>query len=290
MEEERRRDVSTIKKFTDFFAIFGVFSAGIYLITQFMPFETLEETSLLGKVKAFFSPETQKDYRSVLILLLLFLAAFLLSKILPRFSSLNFLASLLPLAWSFYLFDADKLEEHPMLYLISAILAATGSFADCLIADQQDGRRRGAVASLLCSLLTSAVAFAVFLRANALEGIPLEELFFSDRLIGEALENGLSFAPYWRAALMYLLISVIGLLLGRIYFLDMLVSLIPAVFVIVYLSEERLPAFGASLAVLAVACVLCRLALTLTPIPEPDNKTSSTLIKKLSSIRLLKKK
>jgi hypothetical protein len=265
--------MSPIKKFTDFFSLFGAFSALIYLITQFMPFEALETDSLFGKAKVFFSPSTPNDYLSVLLLLLFFLASFLTAKILPRFSTLGFFVSLFPLAFSFLLFEGEKLKEHPMLYLISAILASSGAFAECVLLDRADGGRRAPWGTNLCALLGATLSFAVFIRAKEDVGIPPEELGYWDRFLEEALTLGISFSPYWRIALMMLLITLISLLLQGIHFLDTLISLIPLGFVLVYLSTGRLSAFGPPLAVLSATYTLCRLILTLTA--APNQKSSA---------------
>ena len=140
--------MSKIKKFSDFFAIFGALSALLYLVMQFMPFEPIveeeaaeESVSLIEKLKAFLSPELETDYLNFSVLFLLFLFCFLLSRMLPRLPSLHFTLSLLPLAWSFFMFDylhvlytgtalTNKMKEHPLLFLICAILYSAGAFAD----------------------------------------------------------------------------------------------------------------------------------------------------------------
>lgn len=264
--------MSHIKKFTDFFAILGAVSAIVYLISQFMPFDPLETKSSLGKVKEFFNAHGTVDYMAITVLALLLLFSFVMSLCLRKYPLPVFGASLLPLAWCFFLFDGEQLKERPMLYVIVCILNTAGAFADALLADRRDGGRRAAHSALLCTLLTAIGSVLLFLRAKQVAALSPEDAGVFDRAIVTALEKELSFSPYLRIFLMLLLICVIDVLLHRLYFIETLIFLIPAGFVLVYWSENALPAYGASIVVLCAVGLFSRLLLTL--ISTPEHKTS----------------
>ncbi len=252
----------TVKKFGDFFALLGALSALIHLLMQFFPFKTLEETSLFGKVMAFFSPSVKDDYFSFLVLCLLFLAVFLLAKLLPRFGSVHVAAALLPLGWSLFLLEEEHLGDRPMLYVVTAALYLVCSFADCLIRDREDEGNRSLLASRLCSVVTALFSLFVFFRACSVDTIPPEEWSFFDRAVGSAWQAGATFSAYWRLALMYALITVIGFLLKDIYFLEALIHLIPTVFVMLRRHAGSLPGYGSIVSALSVCCLLATLTLT----------------------------
>ncbi len=260
--------MSHIKKFTDFFAGFGAFCAAIYLIMQFMPFEPLETDPPTGKLTAFLQSSEKVDHMAYLILIGLFILSLLVSRIGKKYPLPVFGVSLLPLIWSFYMFDADLLKERPMVFLIAALLNTSGAFADTLLADKKDGRdgrKRAHCAAALCSAVIAVLSLLLYLQARSTAGIPAEEWNVLNRAIGQALEKDLSFSPYLRIALMFALITVISLLLQGLYFLDTLISLIPGIFVLSYWSSEALPAYGASVAVLTAICFFSRLILTFSP-------------------------
>ncbi len=251
-----------IKKFGDFFPLLAAVSAWIHLLTKFFPFSPLEETSLFGKLLAFFSPATKDDYFSFLIMSGLFFAVFLLAKLLPRFGSVHVAAALLPLGWSLFLLQAENLGDRPMLYVICAILYLICAFVDCLLKDREDDGNRALLAARLCSILTALFALLVYIRFRSVETIPPEEWNFFDRAIGSAWQSGASPSAYWRLALMYSLITVIGFLLKDLYFVEALIHLIPTVFVMMRWHSGALAAYGATLSALSVCCLLGTLLLT----------------------------
>ncbi len=273
--------MSTLKKFGDFFALFGAFAVGLSLLMDFMPFETLEETSFFGKIQAFFSsPETHTFY--LLILFCMFFGAFLLSKLLPKWAPLHFVLSLLPVGWSFYLFDSDRLgEERPTLTLILALMYAVCAFADCLIADRADGKARSIMATRMATALASLFAIFVFLRSCRVDEIPAEEWNFFDRIIGESFADEVSFSAWWRIALMYALVTVIGLLLRDIFFAEALIGLIPFLFAMVQWNMGDLPAYGAALMALSACCLLCPILLTFLWKPSEHPRSPASLPKPL---------
>lgn len=266
--------MSHLKKFSDFFAVFGLCSALIYLLTQYIPFEALEAESTAEKIKFFFSAKPSIDYFAYAFLAALFLLSFLVAKIWPHLSALNFGLSLLPIVWSFFMLAADKFQEYPMLYLLCALFNGAGAFADSLIADRTDGKKRAVLCADLCAAVLAVLALAVFLRSEMLAGSSAEEWNFLDRAIGPALENGSSFSPYWRVALMYALTVVISRLLKDVYFVDAAVSLIPLCFTLAHWHEKTLPAYGASVAALAVCYTICRLTLTFFPLSKKSDEAS----------------
>lgn len=305
--------MSKIKKFSDFFAIFGAFSALMYLVMQFLPFEYLpedelteESVSILSKLKAFLSPELENDYLVFLVMLLLFTLCFVLARVIPRLPTLHAVLSLLPLGWSFFMFDyihllytgndlTEKFKDYPLLYPVCAILYAAGAFADCLIADRKSGTRRAPRATLIATALSAILSLMVFFFALPLSKVSSEEVFFLQKAVAMAWEAKEVFLPYLWIALMYLLLCVIDVFLGNLFFLDLIASAIPGIYVLLYWHSDELPVFGAGIAILAAALFLFRLLLTLFADPSVAPKTvratlSETVARvKESSTRLVSK-
>lgn len=298
--------MSNIKKFSDFFAVFGAFSAAMYLVMQFMPFKPLiegvaeNEASIFQKLKAFFSPELKTDYLNFLVLFLLFALCFILSKLLPRLSSLHVALSLLPLGWSFFMFDylhvlyegtalTNKFKEHPLLFLICAVLYTAGAFADCLIADRKNETRRAPRASLTCTGVLTLLSLVIFLYALPFSDQSPEELFYLKGAIASAWETKNAFLPYLWIALMYAVLFAISFLLKNLYFVDFIVSLIPTCYVLLLWNSDDLPVFGAGIAILSITAALCRLLLAFLAKPTLEDtsfrESVDNLIQKIKNLR-----
>ncbi len=268
--------MSKIKKFSDFFALFGAFASGMYLIMKFMSLSSSEESSLLRRLGAFFSPELKKDYTVMLILFLLFFVSFLLSRLLPKLPSLHFGFSLLPLAWSFFLFDyihtilssqelTDRMKDRPMLLLICAILNTAGAFADCILSDRKNGRNHAVIAAWISSALLAHISLNTFIVTRFLPEDLSEEFRFVHFAAVDAKLSAEDFMPFLWIALIYGILTAISVLLRRVHFLNAILSIAATCYVLDYWLTNDLPLFGAAVAVLAVTCSLCHLFLTFIP-------------------------
>ncbi|MBR2354044.1 MAG: hypothetical protein IKD18_06390 [Clostridia bacterium] len=269
--------MSRIKKFTDFFAIFGAFSAAMYLIMKFMPFKTMEEDApILTKIKEFFSPELKKDYIVFLILFLLFFGSFLFSRIFPKLPSLHFGISLLPLAWSFFMFDyiqtifegselTNRLKEHPMLFLICALLNTVGALADCFLYDRKNGSNHSVIASWIPSALLLHISLNMFIKTRFMPE-DLSEITYQIHFAHvDANAIPRYFEMYLWIAIVYGVILTISILLRKLHYISAVLSLLAAGFAIGCWHGNDLPLFGAAIWILAVSALVCHLGLTFIP-------------------------
>lgn len=269
--------MSRIKKFTDFFALFGAFASAMYLIMKFMSFEPSEEEfSLFEKLRLFFSPDLKKDYLIVLILFLLFFGSFLLSRLLPKLPSLHFGLSLLPLSWSFFMFDyihtilgsqelTQRMEDRPMLLLIPAILNTAGAFTDCILTDRKNEKSHAVIATWSSSALLALFSLNTFIVTRWMPEDLTEEPY---RLYLAHVESKLSaedFMPFLWIALIYAIVTAISVILKHVHFLNAILSIVAMCYTMDYWLSNDLPLFGAAVAVLAVTCTLCHLLLTFIP-------------------------
>ena len=172
----------------------------------------------------------------------------------------------------------NKFKEYPLLYLVCAILYTVGAFADCLIEDRKNHTRRAARASLAGVAVLAIVSFSIYVYAQSFSEVSSEELFYLDKAIAFAWEEKELFTPFLWISLMYAALFVVGILLKNLFFLDLIVSLIPCGYVLILWNEKDLPVFGAEIAILSVATVLCRLMLTLFAKPTVAPKTVRQLI------------
>lgn len=183
--------MNKVKRFTDFFAGFGAFSAFMYLFCEFMEYDFGETEGLIEKVKFFFSGKTKYEFAVYLVLIALFALSCVLSVVLHRFPQFTLAISSLPMIYAVAMSADGKLYRYPMLYIISAIVHMSGCLYECVRRDREDKGRRAALATDILGYTAAAFGlYAIYLikRSERLEKLENTILF----LILGAILVGLS--------------------------------------------------------------------------------------------------
>ena len=136
--------MSSFRKFTDFCAGLGAFSALLYAFRQYMTHADKTVESTKERLKLFFGRDAMRDYQGYLLLAALFILAILISLIFKRLPELSFFFSALPLLCTIYLYDSNRLYEHPTFFFCLSMLQIAGNIFDSLKMSE-NGRKYSAV-------------------------------------------------------------------------------------------------------------------------------------------------
>ncbi|MBO5203508.1 MAG: hypothetical protein J6B72_02720 [Clostridia bacterium] len=256
--------MSYFKKFADFCSGFAAFTALIYLFRQYMTFTPHEETEgSLEKLKQFFSKTDEYDNLLLLILALFFVASVLSSRLFAkRLSFIPVVTALPPLLLAVDMIKAEYIKEYPMLYVLFGALGVMAAIYECVRMDRADSKRRSAIAVKVVSLFTAAFCYYVYKKTEELSLISYDGPEFNPferelRLYGGDMDIKLLST----AALIYLVLTVISILLTDIYFIDAILSVGPAVWLIYLWNAEKLTVHPE----LIVTLALCTLAVRTVP-------------------------
>ena len=267
--------MSGFKKFTDVCGFFAAFSATVFSFTQYMAYRPPEEVeSTKEKLKLFLSPhETGKDYRSYLLLVLLLLFALCVSALLKKRPALAFPITVIPFLQAFAMMVNRTIYDRPMLYLLLCGLFFLGPLYECIRSDREARTRSAATAIHLLFLEMALLLLYLYRRATALVGTVSEELSPLDqRIYGSILEDT-DLSVLYQLAIIYLLAALVCVLLRDLYFLQTIVSLVPAGCIIVLFETEALPFCEKTILLGALLCLLCRVVVTFTCPPKMASTT-----------------
>ena len=251
------------KRFSEFCGGFSAFYAAMFLLSEFMTYKFEDAMSMKEKLKHFFSEEPLKDYRAYLVLILLLSLSLAVSLLLPRLHAVGFAVAVVPLAHTLLMFRENGLYDRPTLHILLGLLYLFGFLADALLCDRADGRRRAYLLTTACGLLIPLMTLLTYLRIRSLSDIEpqaAQELKGIDLTLYQA-----SLTQAQKSLVIFavmLLISVaVSLLLRDIYFVDVIIAAVPAVYAVYYFFSERLPLFSTTVLLLSVFYFLCRLLL-----------------------------
>ena len=274
--------MSLFKKFTDFCGGIAAFMGGLFIIQKYMAFKpkTDEEyidwvksntelaseeietvTAAPGKISQFIDPEiTTNDYRPIIILTVLLVISLLVSRICQRLPYVCFTVSLFPAAVATYLFCKGTLFNQPSLFVMLSLIAVFGNAVECLLRDRKDGRHRLWLCAKI-SMLVPSILCLVLAAASKLvspEGVEKKLSIFSELStnVSEQLFN-----VFIIAGVIYLVILVISTLLLNVYFIDLILSLIPLGYIAYQLYNVQFSVFIPVLLVLAIICFITNLIL-----------------------------
>ena len=245
------------KKFADFCSGLAAFSGAVSLLLKYLKFDPKnveEELGLIDKLKLYFSKTDNIDNFLMLLLVVFFALSVAVACILPRLPSVSFFFTIPPLALAIDMLAAGRIKSSPMMYVILAVIAASGALYECLRRDKETGGRQGAVANFLASLFASAFCFFVWYKQRSVSLLDVKEsldLNFFDYEIYSNLENA-SIKLLLIFTIAYATIAVVLLILGNIYFIGPCLTLPPAVAAIYLWSAERLAAHAEVIVTLAV--------------------------------------
>lgn len=262
--------MSNFKKFTEFCAGISAFTALMYIFRNFMSFSPEEVESTKEKIKLFFSSNATKDYLSLAFLAVLLILAITAALIFWRRPEIPFVFSCLSLFFSIYLFNADKLFERPMLYIVLSSVQVVGNLYEAITRDRQDGKKRSFWLANFSAALCLGFCLLIKWREKELARLTEAELFelkpFDSKLkfMAEDFDTSL----FWVIAAIYAVLIAVSLILRGVHFIDFALSLVPLVYILYKQNIGLLGPHTEILATAAVVCCICRLALTVTSVQE----------------------
>lgn len=266
--------MSTFRKFTNCCAGFAVFIALMECFTQFMTVSPDELTSMKEKLLLFFSSENSKDYTGHLILILWILLSLIVSLLFRKKPYVGFAAVTVPFVWSWILFFDGRLYHRAYLIPLLLTLCVAGAVFDCIAMDRRAPKSRGFLVSNLSAATPVLLCAWILYQKATVEKTPPEQMGLLEGDVFRALSDGKSFEIYQAVILLYLISILISVLFFELYYIDGVVSLIPAGYTIYHFYAGHFPLFGEVMALIALLSVTVRLSVMFCcPPTEIDNES-----------------
>ena len=272
--------MSYFKKFTDFCAGVAAFVAAVFFIRKYMVFEPEEPPTALpgvstdeigetleavtekfpGKLEQFLTPDAYNDYSLLLPLIFLLLLSAILGRVFARLPYVCFAISLLPATLIAYMYEHELLKEQIGMFLILGALHVVGNFAECLIRDREDGRHRASIAAKISSAAGAFFCYFVMWQGAQTPPEDVEEIgHIQHRILFEMTEADVEIMT--RLGAMFLILLAVSLILYNVYFIDAIISIVPAAYVIYQVGGQFYTLAPAPLAFLAITCALAHVTL-----------------------------
>ena len=213
-----------------------------------------------SKLEQFLKPSESADYSMLIPLIILLLLSALLGRVFKRLPYVCFGISILPALMIAYMYETQTLHEQIPLFIIIAVLHVAGNLVECLMRDREDGRHRASIAAKISTALGAFFCFFVMWRGAQ----PLPEDIktlnhLENRIMLCMTENDVFLLT--RLGWMFVILFAVSILLYNVYFIDALVSIVPAAFVIYQTGGEYLTLAPTIFCTLALICTLAHLAL-----------------------------
>lgn len=272
--------MSYFKKFTDFCAGVAAFVAGVFFIRKYMVFkpkeppeslasistdtagETLEAVTekFPGKLEQFLTPDSYNDYTLLLPLIFFLLLSALLGRVFARLPYVCFAISLIPATLIAYMYEHDMLKEQIGMFLILGALHVIGNFAECLIRDREDGRHRASIAAKISSAAGAFFCYYVMWQGAQTPPEDAKEIgHIRHRILFEMTEADVEIMT--KLGTMFLILLAVSLILYNVYFIDAILALVPAIYVMYQVGGQFYTLAPAPLAFLALTCALAHITL-----------------------------
>lgn len=239
--------MSYFKRFTDFCAGFAVFGALLHLIRNFVTFMKGEEISTLEKVKEFFSRANTDDYRAYATVALVLGVSLALGIAFSKFSFVALTLSSISMAVIIDLLEAQRIDERPMFYVILAAIHVIGCIFECIMCDRARVFKK-LNCTLTAGILTTFAGGALSLF-TAYRLSEMKELFknsdvktfditklssFDAQLFNlvkdaSAKSNTTESTQLIILAVMFIVVIIVTMLIGEIFFIDLTFSAIPLI-------------------------------------------------------------
>ncbi len=283
--------MSYFKRFTDFLAVVGVFSAAVLLISEYMSFNLDNIGEETSKLDVFFSRIYGAEHRYYFFLILLLLVSAVLGRILCRFPSVCFFISFLPFLHVMNMFYSQNLTSQPMLYVSVTALHCVGNLYEASFYDRMNEKRLLPSAVRCANVAGTMSAVSAFLGAflaNRYSGVYAEfyngemsneryELFsdinfFGIRLISDFDKKELN------ALIILGIVVAVSLILGfvwrGVYFLDAACAIVPFIYIIWCFNQGYV--FPNTMAVMLSTTLyfICRVVTAISSVPYKNEMNS----------------
>ena len=264
--------MSIFKKFANGCAGFVIFTAVMETFCQFMTVSPDEVESMKERILLFFTPDNYKDYRGYVILSLWVALGLVLSLLFRKLPVIGFFATLPAFAYGWLLLSEDKFYSRPILMPLLLSIWVAGSLFDCVQKDRQRphglglwvGNGAAAAPALFCGW--------ILFSASRLGETLSERKGLVETLLFRAVQSEKDFSIYTTVAILFLGSILISLLCFQLYFVDGVLSLIPACYVTYHWMAGDFPVFGAVVAILSLLCAAVRITVMLTCPPWERRK------------------
>jgi hypothetical protein len=224
--------------------------------------ETLEAVTekFPGKLEQFLTPDAYNDYSLLLPLIFLLLLSAILGRVFARLPYVCFAISLLPATLIAYMYEHELLKEQIGMFLILGALHVVGNFADCLIRDREDGRHRASIAAKISSAAGALFCYFVMWQGAQTPPEDAKEIgHIQHRVLFEMTETDVEIMT--RLGAMFLILLAVSLILYNVYFIDAIIAIVPAAYVIYQVGGQFYTLAPAPLAFLAITCALAHITL-----------------------------
>ncbi len=254
--------MSYFKKFGDFCSGFAAFTGIIFLLSRFMSSYFGEEPiGMLEKLKMFFDKKLYPDYHLMTCLIISLIASVVFGRLLARLPYIAVLFCIPPVIITVCMYKMSIIAEYPMLYVVLTVVAFITAVADCIWADKKDGKHRGAYAGDVVSLFFSAFCIWTARKYSALSVLEADpenpHSFFENHMLegGTDIELKLLYA----LAVLYAVLAVVSFILRDIYFIDAVLVVPPAIFLIYMWGAGKLLLLPEAIVTLALLTALVRI-------------------------------
>ncbi len=252
--------MSYFKKFTDLCAGIGAFCAALFFIVKYMNFDPVISEDAPKKLEQFLEPTLRSDYTMLLPLILILSLSAVLGCVLRKFPFICFAFSTVPSLYVSFMFEKGVLYELIGITVIVCALHVVGNLAECAIRDKEDGKHRLSAAAKISSLMGAMLCFFVLRlsKTTAPEDTKGLTLFEKDILLDfKPLDAEIISTLFW----MFAILLVISLLLYNVYFIDAILSIVPAVYAVHAMLSDNLGAAPSIFLVMAAICTVSHLML-----------------------------
>ena len=146
------------------------------------------------------------------------------------------------------------------MFLILGALHVIGNFAECLIRDREDGRHRASIAAKISSAAGAFFCYVVMWQGSQTPPEDAQEIgHIQHRILFEMTEADVEIMT--RLGAMFLILLAVSLILYNVYFIDAILALVPAIYVIYQVGGQFYTLAPAPLAFLTLTCALAHITL-----------------------------
>ncbi len=253
--------MSYFKKFTDMCAFIGAFCAAVFFIVKYMNFDPVISEEAPGKLEQFLEPTSKSDYTMLLPLILILFLSAILGFALRRFPFVCFAFSIVPALYVSFMFEKGVLYELIGIMVIVCALHVVGNLAECAVRDKEDGKHRLSAAAKISSLMGAILCFRIIKLSKLTPPEDTEglTLFEKDILLDfKPLDAQIISKLFW----MFVILLAVSILLYNVYFIDAILSIVPAVYAVHAMLSDNLGAAPSVFLVMTVICAVSHLVLT----------------------------
>lgn len=245
--------LSYFKKFTDFCAGLGAFVSALLFIRQYMSFSPDTEEGAPSKPEQFLASSEEGHYHMLITLIFLLILSAAVGRIFQRLPYICFAASILPALHMAFMFERRAFFQLSAFMIVIVALHVIGNIAECVIRDREDGRHRLWVAAKISSVSGALLCFLIIRKLSR----PIPELNdglgpFEKELFSKFTDLDVEIMSklFW----MFVILLGVSLILYNVYFIDAILSLVPAVYATYAMISEEL---GVASSIFFAATVIC---------------------------------